>query len=88
MYKKAWHLGKESFESPFTEEGEKQTMFSAYTDALVNLGRMYLKQNRFVEFHNVLEELLAAAPDREEAVLLKKQMERLEEGKSSEGSSP
>ena len=70
MYKKAWRLGKEAYESPFIEESEKNTMFSAYTDAMVNLGRMYFIQKRIEECRAVIEELAAVAPDRPETIML------------------
>ncbi|MBU0754867.1 MAG: hypothetical protein KJ645_06985, partial [Planctomycetes bacterium] len=70
MYRKAFEKGKEIYENPFADEKEKATMFSAFTDALVNLTRFYLKEGRLDESRATLTELLDHSPDRYEAVLL------------------
>jgi len=71
-FKKAWKLGKEGYESPFTDEKEKVIMFSSFTDALVNLGRIYYLQDRTEECRKAVEEVLSFSSRRPEAVLLKK----------------
>ena len=76
MYKKAWKLGKEAHENPFTDEKEKEVHFSAYTDAMVNLGRMYLMLDRIPESRNMLEGLRAVSPMRWETVLLEKALNK------------
>ena len=81
MFKKAARLGKEAYENPFTDEREKATMLSAFTDAYVNLGRMYYLEGRHDESREVLEACLAADPRRPEAFILVKALDgKIEEG--------
>ncbi|MFH1999089.1 MAG: tetratricopeptide repeat protein [Planctomycetota bacterium] len=83
-YRKAWKLGKEAYESPFTDEAEKAIQFSAFTDALVNLSRLYLRQGRIDESRALLEELLTANPERREGLMLKGVFDQLSEKDRSE----
>jgi tetratricopeptide (TPR) repeat protein len=70
MYRKAWKKGQEAYESPFTDESEKTVMFSAFTDAMVNLARLYIIQGRREDFETVMAELLEIAPDRPEVRMM------------------
>lgn len=76
LYKKAWKLGREAYESPFTDGVEKSTMFSAFTDALVNLTELYLREGRLDEARTMLKELEGAAPDRPETGPLRRRLEQ------------
>lgn len=81
LFKKAWKLGKEAYESPFTDEGEKEVYFSSYTDALVNLGRLYLLQGNVDACRTMLDELIKDAPDRPEVQEIKESFEKyIEDG--------
>lgn len=71
LYRKSWKLGKEAYESPFIDEAEKSIQFSAFTDALVNLSRLCLRQGRIEESQSLLNELLTANPERREGLMMK-----------------
>ncbi|MHC4943136.1 MAG: tetratricopeptide repeat protein [Planctomycetota bacterium] len=71
MYEEAWKSGRQAFENPFSDEQEKQVMFGAFTDALVNLTRLFFKDGRIEEGRATLMELLEFSPDRREAMVLK-----------------
>ncbi len=72
MYRSAWILGKEAWSSPFRDASEREVMFSAFTDALVNLSRLCIEGDRRDEARTFVDELLTVAPDRPEALLFKR----------------
>jgi len=75
MYRSAWTLGKEAWSSPFRTASEREVMFSAFTDALVNLARLCIEDGRREEARAFVDELLAAAPERAEGLLFKRILE-------------
>ena len=82
MYRAAWTLGKEAWENPFRAGADREVIFSAFTDALVNLTRLCIESDRRDEARAFVSELLTVAPDREEALLFKRILDeglRLEE---------
>lgn len=77
LFRKAYELGKEAYESEYTDEEEKATMFSSFTDALVNLGRLYAREGRFEESRAMLKELQIHSPEREEGKMLEQTLDHI-----------
>lgn len=72
MYRSAWILGREAWSSPFRDAAEKEVMFSAFTDALVNLARLCIEGDRRDEARAFVDEILNVAPGRPEALLFRR----------------
>ncbi|MFO0984481.1 MAG: tetratricopeptide repeat protein [Planctomycetota bacterium] len=73
-FKHAIALGRKEF-ADTKDEVKKDDAFTAFTDALVNLARLYHKQNRTAECRATLEELLKDEPGRQEGIELRAQLE-------------
>jgi tetratricopeptide (TPR) repeat protein len=72
-FKKAIELGRREFAD--AKEESKDDAFSAYTDAMVNLARLYHKQKRDAECRETVQALLQEAPGRPEALELRAEIE-------------
>lgn len=75
LFRRAWELGREVTENPFASEEAVQENFLAYTDAMLNLGRLWYEQGRLEEAAGIVADLLALAPDRADALHLQRAIE-------------
>lgn len=65
LFRTAWKTGEEKCGSEFLEEEERQLYFEASCDAMLNLGRLLLIQNRIGEAEPVITSLQQKAPERQ-----------------------
>jgi tetratricopeptide (TPR) repeat protein len=76
LFRRAWELGRAVTDNPFASQEAVQENFLAYTDAMLNLGRLMFEQGRLDEAATVVAELLALAPERPDARQLRNAIER------------
>lgn len=69
LFQRAWALGREVCENPFVEEAVFEENFLAYTDAMLNLARLYLTRGELVAADDMCAQLLELAPERADARL-------------------
>ncbi len=62
LFRRAWKTGEEKCADPFVTEEDHKYHFDAYCDAMLNLGRLLLLQNRIEEATQVAEALGKKAP--------------------------
>ena len=67
LLRRAWALGAEVCDNPFTSQEKHDENFEAYGDAMYNLGVLLARLGRADEAREVTDELLAVAPHRLDA---------------------
>ena len=69
LFERSWMLGEEICNNPFVEQDVWDENFSAYTDAMLNLGKLYTDQQDYDQAEEVLTKLLDLAPTRMDAMM-------------------
>ncbi|MCB9897392.1 MAG: tetratricopeptide repeat protein [Planctomycetes bacterium] len=75
LFQQAWKLGKDVCDNPFVDPAVYDENFSAYTDAMLNLARLYNVQGEYDRAKDVVDELLALAPNRIDAQMTRREIE-------------
>lgn len=76
LFRRSWELGRAVTRNSFASEEAVEENFLAYTDAMLNLGRLWFEQGKLDEAASVVGELLALAPERPDARMLAAAIER------------
>jgi len=80
LFLRAQSIGEEKCGNPFLSDNEKGYHFAACCDAMMNLGRLYLLQNRIEECEPIVRSLLEKAPERWDVQELQAGLQRCKEG--------
>ncbi len=67
MFRHAIELGQKACDNPFSDDSVREENFGAFTDAMLNLSLLMARDGRFDEAAALCDQLVAAAPDREDA---------------------
>lgn len=67
LLRRAWELGREVCDNPFTEQDTYDENFEAYGDAMFNLAVLLARRGRPDEARKLVDELLEVAPHRLDA---------------------
>jgi len=84
LFRNAWKTGEARCADPFISEEDHKYHFDAYCDAMLNLGRLLLIQNRIEESAPIVESLAQKAPQRPDVRELLEGLERTRRGISYE----
>jgi hypothetical protein len=85
LFRRSIELGKAACANPFIEDDARETNFSAYTDAMLNLSLLMARDGRLDEAAATVDELLTLAPDRADAQHLRDQIQAARGGVPLEG---
>lgn len=80
LFRTAWITGEEKCADPFISKEDHKYHFDAYCDAMLNLGRLLLIQNRIDECAPIAESLAQKAPQRPDVQELLTGLERTRRG--------
>ncbi len=84
-FKNAWQLGRDVCDNPFVDQDTFDENFMAYTDAMLNLARLYNDQGKLDEAKKVADELVELAPERPDAQMTKRVIDaKIDAGATSE----
>ncbi len=79
-FRQAWETGDKKLENPFISDEDRAYHFEAQCDAILNLGRLLLVQNRVEECDPIVKLLLDKAPQRLDVQELRIGHERAKNG--------
>jgi len=88
LFRRSIELGKAACANPFIEDDARESNFSAYTDAMLNLALLMARDGRLDEAATTVDELLTLAPDRADAQQLRDQIQAARGGVPFPGSRP
>jgi tetratricopeptide (TPR) repeat protein len=80
-FKRAWKAGDEKLDNPFLSEEDRAYHFEACCDAMLNLARLYLTQNRADEAEPIARAVAEKAPERPDVQRLLISVRETKEGK-------
>jgi hypothetical protein len=75
LFMRSWTLGEEVCNNPFVEEAVFDQNFSAYTDAILNLTRLYLQRGELDQANQTMDRLIELAPERLDAQLTRRDID-------------
>ncbi|MHC5210841.1 MAG: hypothetical protein ACYTG2_09000 [Planctomycetota bacterium] len=79
LFRRAWELGRAVTENPFATEEAVEENFLAYTDAMLNIGRLAFERGEFDDAAALMDELLALSPERPDAQMLQRAIQNARE---------
>lgn len=76
LFTRSWMLGEEVCSNPFVEEAVFDQNFSAYTDAILNLARLYLQRGDLERADETVSKLIELAPERLDAQMTRREIDQ------------
>ncbi len=75
LFQRSWKLGAEVCDNPFVDEAVFEQNFSAYTDAILNLARLYLQRGDLDQAQTTMNTLIELAPERMDAQMTRREID-------------
>ena len=76
LFQRSWKLGADVCGNPFVDEAVFEQNFSAYTDAILNLARLYLQRGDLDLAQTTMNTLIELAPERMDAQMTRREIDR------------